>query len=123
MLLLSDPRRKLSPNRHEGLAGVAWAGRQQPIVPAARARRRGRRASPSGLEQDAQALRVGNRGARLQLGPRAAADRVLHQQERVCGETQHPRDVLRRHLEGLGDEDERPLAELLECDAVVQTAR
>ena len=77
----------------------------------------------SPLQQDGQRLPVGDLGAGLQLGEGAAADGVLDQQEGIAGQAQDTRDVLCRDLERFGAQHHRPLAQLLECNAVVQTAR
>ena len=74
-------------------------------------------------QQDRQGLRVGDFGPGREFGRGAAADRMGHDQERIAGQPQDTGDVLRRHLERFGAQHDRPLAQLLECDAVVQTAR
>jgi hypothetical protein len=48
---------------------------------------------------------------------------VLDHEERIAGQAEHARNVAGGDLEGLGGKHQRALAELLECDAVVQTAR
>jgi len=48
---------------------------------------------------------------------------VLEYQKGIAGETEHARDVACRHLERLGAQHHRSLAELFEGNAVVQTAR
>ena len=75
------------------------------------------------FQQDGQGLLVGDLGPGLELGERAGADRVLDPGERVVGNAQDPGDVLGRHLKGCRADHHRPLAELLEGNAVVQTAR
>ena len=75
------------------------------------------------LQQDRQGLPVGDFGPFLELGERAGADRVLDPGEGVVGNAQDPGDVPGRHLKGCRADHHRPLAELLEGDAVVQTAR
>src|SRR4029450_9590108 len=77
----------------------------------------------SALQEDGQRLLVGDLGPGLELGERAGADRVLDLGEGVVGNAQHAGDVLGRHLERCRADHHRPFAELLEGDAVVQTAR
>ena len=48
---------------------------------------------------------------------------MLDREEGVVGQAQDTGDVARRHLERLGAKHYRPLAELFEADAIVQTAR
>jgi hypothetical protein len=48
---------------------------------------------------------------------------MLNAQEGIGGQAEDAGDVARRHLERCGAQHHRPLAELFEADAVVQTAR
>ena len=77
----------------------------------------------SSLQQDRHGLFVGDLGAGLKLRHGATANGVLDHQEGITRQTQHARDVPRRHLEGLGTQHHRSLAKLFETNAVVQTAR
>jgi hypothetical protein len=75
------------------------------------------------LQQDRQGLIVGDLCAGLKLAQGATTNGVRDHQEGITRQTQHARDILRRHLEGLGAQHQRALAELFEAYAVVQTAR
>jgi len=77
----------------------------------------------SSLQQDRQGLFVGDLCAVLKLPQGATANGVRDHQEGIARQTQHARDIPRRHLEGLGAQHQRSLAELFEANAVVQTAR
>ena len=77
----------------------------------------------SGLQQNWQCLPVRDFRAGLEFRQGAAADRMLNREEGVVGQAQDTGDVARRHLERLGAKHYRPLAELFEADAIVQTAR
>jgi hypothetical protein len=81
--------------------------------------------SPSGssLQQDRHGLFVGGLSARLKLRQGATADGVLDPQEGITRQTKHARNIARRHLERLGAQHHRSLAELFETNSVVQTAR
>lgn len=79
--------------------------------------------SCSGLEQDRQGLLIGDQRAFLQFGQSAASDRVPDQKERVVGASKDPGDIAGCDLERFGAQHHRPLAQLLECQSVVQTAR
>ena len=83
---------------------------------------RGRRRR-SRTPRAATADRPAGRSTSRSIRQRATSDRMLHQQERVVGASEHARDVPGGHLERLGAQHHRPLAELLECQSVVQTAR
>jgi hypothetical protein len=48
---------------------------------------------------------------------------MLNAQEGIGGQAEDAGDVPRRHLERCGAQHYRPLAQLFEADAVVQTAR
>jgi len=74
-------------------------------------------------QQNRQRLFVSFFGARLEFGQGAASDGMLDLHERIVGQAEHARDVLRRHLKGCGADHKRALAELFEGDSVVQTAR
>src|SRR5438445_10542170 len=78
---------------------------------------------PSGFQEDRQCLPVGDLRPGLELGQGAAADRMLDLEEGVVRQAQDTCDGLGRHLARDGAQDHCPLAELLEADAVVQTAR
>jgi hypothetical protein len=77
----------------------------------------------SNLQQDRQGLFVGDPRAGLELWQGATADGVPDHQEGITRQTQHACNIARRHLEGLGAQHHRSLAELFETNAVVQTAR
>ena len=77
----------------------------------------------SGFQEDGQRLLVGDLRSGLELRQGATADRMLNAQEGIAGQAEDAGDVPRRHLERYGAEHYRPLAELFEADAVVQTAR
>ena len=59
----------------------------------------------------------------LNLGQRAAADRMLDHHKRIVRQTKHARDILCRHLKRLRAQNHSALAELFEADAIMQTAR
>ncbi|MCF8534423.1 MAG: hypothetical protein K9G48_15555 [Reyranella sp.] len=89
-------------------------------------RRPDRTASPavgSGLEQNWQCLPVSDFRAGLEFRQGATADGMLDREEGVVGQAQDTGDVSGRYLERLGAQHHRPLAELFEADAIVQTAR
>jgi hypothetical protein len=48
---------------------------------------------------------------------------VLDPQKGITRQTEYAGNIARRHLEGRGAQHDRSLAELLEANAVVQTAR
>mgnify|MGYP007122439347 FL=1 len=77
----------------------------------------------SGLQQNRQCLPVSDFRAGLEFRQGATANGMLDCEERVVGQAQDAGDVPRRHLERLGAQHHRPLAELFEADAIVQTAR
>ena len=66
---------------------------------------------------------VGDLRACLELRLGATADGVLDPQEGITWQAQHAGNIARRYLKGLGAQHHRSLAELLEANAVVQTAR
>ena len=76
-----------------------------------------------GFEQNRQRLPVGDFCPGLELRQGAAADGMLNAQEGIVGQAEDTGDVARRHLKRHGAQHHRPLAELLETDAIVQTAR
>jgi hypothetical protein len=77
----------------------------------------------SSLQQDRHGLLIGDLCACLELRQGATADRVLDPQEGITWQTEYAGNIARRHLEGLGAQYHRSLAELFETNAVVQTAR
>ena len=77
----------------------------------------------SSPQQDRQGLPVGHLCTCLELRQGATSNGVLDRQEGISRQAQHARNIARRHLEGLGAQHHRSLAELLEANAVVQTAR
>jgi Tripartite tricarboxylate transporter family receptor len=80
-------------------------------------------AKRSSLQQDRQGLFVGDLCAGLELWQGATTDGMLDHQEGITRQTQHACNIARRHLEGLGAQHHRSLAELFETNTVVQTAR
>ena len=87
------------------------------------ARRSGWRLFRALSPQDRHRLLVGGYREHFDLRERSAADWVLDHHEGVVGQAHHAGDVPRRDLEGFGAKDDGAFAELLEADAVMQTAR
>ena len=75
------------------------------------------------FEQDRQRLLIRFLGEHLDLGRRAAADRMLDHDERIVGQAHHTCDVARRDLKRVSAQDDCALAKLFEADAIMQTAR
>ena len=77
----------------------------------------------SAFQQDGQGLLIGDLGPGLEFGERAGPNWVLDLGEGVVGNAQHAGNVPGRHLKRRRTDHHRSLAELLEGNAVVQTAR
>ena len=74
-------------------------------------------------QEDRQRLPIRHLRPLLQFHQRAAPNRMLQHQERIRRQPHDAGDIARRHLERFSAQHHRPLAKLLETNAVMQTAR